>query len=71
MPRDKNQPRDRWWQRKAKWWEIATVPVALLTASIAKDHGAPFWMQLLFVAAEAAVLGLLIGLMIRAARCRP
>jgi hypothetical protein len=57
-------------QRRVDWWAIATVPVAMLVMLTAKEHGAPFWMQLLFVAAEAAVLGLLIGLVVRTVRHR-
>jgi hypothetical protein len=57
-------------QRTVQWWAIGTLPVALLVSSIAKDHGAPFWMQLVVVTAEAAVLGILIGLVLRAAHRR-
>jgi ABC-type branched-subunit amino acid transport system permease subunit len=58
-------------QRTFNWWGIGTVPVALLVMFTARDHGAPFWLQLVIVAAVAAVLGLIIGLAIRAVHRRP
>jgi hypothetical protein len=58
-------------RRRVDWWTIATVPISLFAAFTARDHGAPFWMQLVIVAAVAAILGILIGLVVRAVRRRP